>query len=316
MNNLFDNAIQSIQLGVEDYQANDPKRALSAVRNFYAGTLLLAKEVLVRTVPNADPKDVLSARPRPIPDGSGGIKFDPGDKTIDFSDIGKRFKDLGLPIDQNVLTDLNRIRSNVEHSFSMVPHMGMREAIARAFPVVVDLFRLAGEQPRAVLGDSWQVMLDVRGVYERELEACRRSFEGVDWKSDSMAEAAILCPVCESHLVERRDTSTTSHEDVDADCRACGAKIEAEKLVEVALDAHFEMEGHIAVKDGGEPPLSTCPECALETYVIWNEENGCVWCGLSLDECSMCSASLTPDNVSMDSNTLCGHCANTLSKDD
>jgi hypothetical protein len=48
MNTLFDNAIQSIQLGIEDYEHNDPMRALSAVRNFYAGTLLLAKEVLVR----------------------------------------------------------------------------------------------------------------------------------------------------------------------------------------------------------------------------------------------------------------------------
>lgn len=64
MNSLFGNAIQSVQLGISDYQANDPKRALSAVRNFYAGALLLAKEVLVRAAPNADPKEVLSARPR------------------------------------------------------------------------------------------------------------------------------------------------------------------------------------------------------------------------------------------------------------
>jgi hypothetical protein len=316
MNSLFGNAIQSIQLGIEDYQANDPKRALSAVRNFYAGTLLLAKEVLVRAAPNADPKDVLSARPRPIPDGTGGIKFDPGDKTIDFSDIGKRLKDFGLPIDQNALTDLNRIRSNVEHSFSSVPHSVMREAIARAFPVVVDLFRLAREQPHTALGDSWQVMLDVRAVYEKELAACRRSFDGVDWKSASMAEASPVCPECESHLVERRDTSKTHHEYADSDCRACGAKIEAERLVVATLDAHFAAESHFAAKDGDDPPLGACPECGLETYVIWQEENGCAWCCESLDECSMCSTSLTPSNVSADSNSLCGHCANILSKDD
>ena len=28
MNSLFNNAIQSIQIGIEDYQHNDPKRAL------------------------------------------------------------------------------------------------------------------------------------------------------------------------------------------------------------------------------------------------------------------------------------------------
>ena len=31
MSSLFENAVQSIQLGVEDYQANDPKRAFLAV---------------------------------------------------------------------------------------------------------------------------------------------------------------------------------------------------------------------------------------------------------------------------------------------
>ena len=55
MNSLFDNAVQSIQLGVEDYQSNDAKRAVSAVRNFYAGVLLLAKEVLIRAAPESDP---------------------------------------------------------------------------------------------------------------------------------------------------------------------------------------------------------------------------------------------------------------------
>ncbi len=54
MKTLFDNAVQSIQLGIEDYQSNDPKRTLSAVRNFYAGTLLLAKETLVSSAPNAN----------------------------------------------------------------------------------------------------------------------------------------------------------------------------------------------------------------------------------------------------------------------
>src|SRR6516165_2838278 len=72
MNTLFDNAVQSIPLGVEDYQANDPRRALSSVRNFYAGVLLLAKEVLVRQVPDSAPEDVLAARFKPIPDGQGG----------------------------------------------------------------------------------------------------------------------------------------------------------------------------------------------------------------------------------------------------
>ncbi|MGQ3075323.1 MAG: hypothetical protein ACT7A5_29945, partial [Ferrovibrionaceae bacterium] len=61
MNSLFDNAIQSIQLGLEDYKSNDPKRPLSAVRNFYSGLLLLAKETLVRATPNESAKIILAS---------------------------------------------------------------------------------------------------------------------------------------------------------------------------------------------------------------------------------------------------------------
>jgi hypothetical protein len=119
MHSLFDNAIQSIQLGVEDFGANDPKRTLSAVRNFYAGTLLLAKEVLVRAAPKASPDTILAARLKVVPDGKGDVLTKSvGHRTIDFVDIGERFKDFGLQIDHSALQDLNRIRAEVEHLYT------------------------------------------------------------------------------------------------------------------------------------------------------------------------------------------------------
>jgi hypothetical protein len=130
MNTLFDNAVQSIQLGVEDYQANDPRRALSSVRNFYAGILLLAKEVLRRQIPDTAPEYVLAARFKPVPDGQGGVEFVPaGNQTIDFSNIGSRFKDFGLGIDDVALKDLNRIRTDIEHYFTNEFRETVREAI-------------------------------------------------------------------------------------------------------------------------------------------------------------------------------------------
>lgn len=65
---LFSNAVRSIQIGIEVSSKNDPRRALSAVRNSYAGILLLAKEVLVRAVPNANSDDILSNRYKPVPE--------------------------------------------------------------------------------------------------------------------------------------------------------------------------------------------------------------------------------------------------------
>ncbi|GLR92248.1 hypothetical protein [Bradyrhizobium iriomotense] len=315
-NPLFKNAVESIQLGIEDYGANDPKRAMSAVRNFYAGVLLLAKEVLVRAAPAADPKEVLGARYKPVPDGHGGIKYDASDRTIDFSEIGERFRAFGLKIDQAALRELNRIRNDIEHLYTNAGPQTVREAIATAFPVVVDLFRLTEEDPRTALDGSWQAMLEVRAFHDRELADCRKSFEGVDWKSTVMAETSLICPECGSHLVSRKDVSRPDVQWADAECRACGADISAEELVEAALEAHFEVEAHIAAKDGGEQPVHPCPECGVKAFVIWNDENHCVWCEASLDECARCHVGLTSDNVSDSSSLLCSYCDNLMSKDD
>jgi hypothetical protein len=317
MNTLFDNAVQSIQLGVEDYQANDPRRALSSVRNFYAGVLLLAKEVLVRQVPDAAPEDVLGARYKPMPDGQGGLHFvTAGQQTIDFSNIGSRFKDFGLPIDNIALKDLNRIRTDIEHYYTNESRETVREAIAKAFPVVVDLFYLAEEVPHEVLGDAWQTMLEVRAVYEKELENCRASFGKINWPSNVMAEIAFNCPECQSDLVAQINRDNTDHTSGDAECRSCGAKISAEKAVEHALQMHFDLDNYMAAKDGDEGPLQTCPECGLDTYVVSEEETGCAWCELVLDECGRCSTSLTPSNVSFDNSAFCSYCDHMMSKDD
>jgi hypothetical protein len=315
-NSLFENAIQSIQIGVEDYQADDTKRALSAVRNFYAGTLLLAKEVLVRAAPSAEAKDVLGARYTPIPDGKGGVVFAPSKVTIDFQEIGGRFKAFGLKVDHTALNDLNRIRNDVEHYFSKVTHEAVREAIAKAFPVVVDFFHQLQEHPRDCLGDSWQVMLDVKAVYDRELAVCEKTFEGVNWESNALSEAAKLCPNCNSALVYRLDQSRDEAGFADAECRQCGEKIDAITLMETALEAHFEYESYSSAKDGNEDPLGVCPECSTKTYVRWNEENQCVNCHLELEDCARCGEQLTPNNLSDTSSSLCGYCANLFSKDD
>jgi len=255
MNSLFKNAIESIQLGVEDFKANDPRRALSAIRNFYAGTLLLAKEVLVRKAPKADPRAVIGTRFKPILD-NGDIKFEAAaNRTIDFEEIGQRFKDFGLPINRAALLDINKIRNDIEHHYTNATRKAVREAIAKAFPVVVDLFRLAGEEPRTALGDVWENMLEVRDLYERELAECRKTFEGVEWNSESMADAVPCCPKCDSQLLARIDTSTNIHEYADAECRMCGEKISAIKLIETALDKYFEAESYTAAREGGWRPL-------------------------------------------------------------
>lgn len=66
---LFANAIETIQIGVEDLLRNDERRVLSAVRNVHAGVLLLCKEKLRRLSPD---DEILLAQRLPSGDKSKG----------------------------------------------------------------------------------------------------------------------------------------------------------------------------------------------------------------------------------------------------
>ena len=318
MQNLFENAVQSIQLGVEDFKVHKPARALSAVRNFYAGLLLLAKEVLVRKVPNADESEVIAQGYRPVPDDSGGVKYVRQSKrTIDLATIGDRFRDFRITIDQKALKELSDIRNDIEHLYPKVPHDSVRQALAKAFPVAAELFRLAGEEPRKVIGEAWETMLEVRAVYDQERNACRATFGKVEWRSPILGHAPLICPECRSELVAQDDLDNRDQEDVKALCRSCGASINAEVLIETAVEAHLKWQSYVAMTDGDVAPLQHCPECGLATYILSEEEIGCVWCEFTLnDKCSRCHTPLMPDDVDFHNYNLCSYCGYLLAKDD
>ncbi len=317
MRNLFENAIQSIRLGVEDYQAGEAARALSAVRNFYAGLLLLAKEVLVRQAPNAGESEIIAADYKPVPDDSGGVKYEPQSKrTIDLATIGRRFRDFGISIDQKALKELSEIRNDIEHLYSQEPYDSVRQALAKAFPVAAELFRLAREEPRKVIGEAWETMLEVRAVYEQELQACRSTFEKVEWLTPILEDVPRKCLKCQSDLVEQKNPKNREQEEAEARCRSCGASISAELLIENSLIEHFRGESYIAMTDGDGAPLQFCPDCGLTTYVLSEEPVGCVWCGCVLGECIFCATGLAPDNVDLEDHSQCSYCGYLLAKDD
>jgi hypothetical protein len=319
---LYENAIEAIQLGVEDYVANDPRRSSSAVRNFYSGTLLLAKEALRRAAPNADPNIVLAARLKLTPDGDGGVEVEAdGHNTLDFSNIGRRLKDFDVEVDMTALQSLNRIRTDIEHSENPHDPDAVREAIARAFPVVSQLFNAIGELPAEALGDEpWGRMLNVAAMHEREHQACLQSFVGVKWSTNFLEGVDRTSPDCGSSLLELAPASAgqTDFQSVSARCRRCGSETEAEALVVHILDRHFEAEAHEAAKGGADTPLHVCPECGVEAYVTspYEDEHGCQWCGEQLGACAVCGEGLTPENVDWDNSSLCSYHGAQMAKDD
>jgi DNA-directed RNA polymerase subunit RPC12/RpoP len=320
---LFDNAMSSIRMGIEDYAQDKPERSLSAVRNFYAGLLLLAKEVLVRHVPNADPDEVIGAKYKPVPDGAGGVEhIQDGAQTIDFATVAKRFKDFGLPMDKaakSALDDLSTVRNDIEHRYTNKPAEVVRELIARAFPLTVQLFRLAGEDPRTLLSDVWAIMLEARDLYEAELARCRATLDAVGWLSATVAEARLRCTQCGSDLVEQRDPSNGDQVTMDLFCQGCGADLDVEAEIIEAVDRALSGEAYYRFKDAGESgPVFDCPDCSHATYI--DTENACANCGYEFEweaECVRCYASISlEDALAGFDNGLCPYCTHIMEKDD
>src|SRR5258708_39828887 len=99
MMELFRNALESIRVGVEDYQSNQRGRLVSAVRNIHAGILLLFKEKLRRLPPRGV---LMMAKIAPERNPSGSVVFvGQGRKTADVEQIRERFKALGIITDWN-----------------------------------------------------------------------------------------------------------------------------------------------------------------------------------------------------------------------
>lgn len=298
-------------MGIEDYQSNDPNRPVSAVRNFYAGVLLLAKAALVNAVPDADLNDVLAASYKPVPDGVGGVEYVAESKvTIDFNNIHKRFKDFGLNISRPALDELNRIRNELEHKYSDRPKEALRAAISAAFPVVIELFHHLDKSPGAYLGAAWEAMLQTHELFEAEKMTAATSFKKISWYSSTISEKGMLCPECAFPLLKQIDSENETQEDIELECRYCNSEPKIDAAIVYSLESHLEIDSYVRVKDGGEDgPIFFCVECNNEAYVDFEE--CCAVCGYGYGDqtCDSCGSSISLSDLSEGlDNGLCGYC--------
>jgi len=313
MPSLFENAVASIRMGVEDFRQQDPDRDVSAVRNFYAGVLLLAKEALIRAAPNADPELVIGARLKPVPDGAGGIEMEKvGHTTIDFQQIAERAKDFGINIDAQALRALNRIRNDMEHHYTNAPATAIRAAISKGFPVVASLFRQIDEVPMERLGEAWATMLQTKELYDQELQEARATLANMHWRSSSVTTELLRCKECKSELIEQTDPDNEDQDDVELRCRTCGTFLDAADMIEQVIDEVYGAEAFSRHKDTGEEgPVYICPACDRATLI--EAEDECANCGEPLDytsECGRCGEGISIQDFldGLDSG-LCSYCS-------
>jgi len=307
---LLRNAVESIQVGVEDYLMNDSRRYLSAVRNICAGILLLYKEKLYRLSPEHDKEVLIKKDIRPAYDNEGNIIFvGNGKKTVDVHEIEQRFTNLDIEVDWKKFNKLNQLRNNIEHYYTDESPDVVREVVAKSFILIRDFIsEHLQKDPLELLGDKcWQALLDTAEVYKAEEEACRKSFEKINWKYTALEESVnqIRCPDCHSSLIKAEDEGDY---DIYTSlfCSYCGCNFVFEEVIEPCLSNGLRAKAHTAIKEGDEPPLGTCPDCYRDTYLI--AEDCCTACGYKREyfECEMCGTPLSLDEQDLEG--LCSGC--------
>ena len=281
------------EIGVDDLLRNDDRRVLSAVRNVHAGVLLLCKEKLRRLSPLDE--ILLAQRFEPQPDHKGEVSIREGSaETTRLVSTTSRSvsKSFHVALDWKRFDAVADIRNHMEHSYFKGTRERARQAVADAFLVIRQLLVEAlREVPLKALGpECWNALLENADLFETELKSCQVTLENVEWETEAAARALpdFICPSCRSSLVRQRNSDNHRAAECRADLRCVQQRFRTWTGAELHIDETFGAEGHIAVKDGGEPPISTCPKSSKATYVV-AEEGRCAACDFTLPEDAACA---------------------------
>ena len=137
VDSLLKNALDSIQIGFEDYFSieQDNRRIISSIRNLHAGILLFLKWIIKRHTPGNSNALIMKNHKLRI-DGDKILAVTQGGKTIGREEIIDRLKVVGINIDENqklFLNKIGRIRNAIEHHFSDHPEQELENSILDAF---------------------------------------------------------------------------------------------------------------------------------------------------------------------------------------
>lgn len=309
---LLKNAIESIQIGVEDYLmgSDDDRRHQSAVRNICAGILLLYKEKLYRLSPSHDKEVLIKQHIKPMINEEGNVVFvGNSKKTVDVQEIKARFNSLKITVDWKKFDELNQLRNTIEHYYTDKSPDAVREVIAKSFILIQDFInKCLEEEPHSLLGeDCWQTLLTTADVYKAEEETCRQSFDKFSFQPQIMNLIVenIRCPFCHSNLIKAKDKNSIFP---SMNCSSCGEIFEFDDAIEECLSHdepfagesfaycnHCEYTEQPSVVRLGDKGI--CFSC----HTIYDEVGNCHYCGESvagnledsfLSGCLMCDGQM------------------------
>lgn len=268
---LFRNAVTSIELGVEDFQNADARRLTSAVRNLYAGVLLLFKCVLERHSPPGSDGALIYQKIEPELQSDGTVVLKGKGTTVDRNDIERRMKALKLVVDWAPLKAIARIRNDMEHLHYKDPRSQAEAAFSNSLPLIVSLLEVhLDESPaKSFSVECWDFLTDNEKIFEERRSRCWATFDGYEFVSETQEYAfkAVRCS-CGSSMIRRVDPAQTILEMLELQCADCLERLDIEEVFEAAISEATFADQYIAMTDGGEPPLVMCPECLHDSWFV------------------------------------------------
>lgn len=312
---ILDNAVHSIQIGVEDYQSTDIRRNVSAVRNISAGILLLYKEKLCRLSPIDDPYLLISKDIRPSINEDGTLAFkmfsSRPDKieTVNVAEIQKLFSSLKISTDWERFNRINKLRNDIEHFYAKEEPDVIREIISNCFLIIRDfLTNELLEDPLKLMGNEcWNSLLEVSEIYEKELKQCKLSHSQVQWPFHTIFRSLdhLRCIECPSELIKVTD-NVAAYPDIGMACGSCGHQFLFSAVIVECLHDELFADAYEAMTQGGEFPWEDCEECGLPTFVP--AESACMNCCTKI-EYERCIECKEPIGEYSAGDGLCDRCA-------
>jgi len=284
MHDIIANGLNSIRVGLEDFEqaANNDARLTSAVRNVYAGILILAKGKLYDLSP-AGSRGILIRVVRPELVNQQLELVAVKDKTIGYDEIKKRFEHFRLKLDWAKIERIRAIRNDLEHFYHPGAPSNVQEALADAATVIRDLLAILHLDPVNDLGQHWwDILLRNRRIFDAELADCRATFARVHWINDTARAASeyLSCRECKSPLIRKLEDDNARQNGMRLGCAACGIQSDIQAAMEHAVTRQYFKELYEAHSQGGEMPVVRCPQCKRDALVI--DTAACVACGHAL----------------------------------
>lgn len=322
---LLDNAVDAVSMGIEDLgmAAYDMRRGVTAVRNVFAGLLLVYKSHLAKI--SSSVNSALIWKNVSLRNVDGRWQYVPDERrTVDVDDILRLFKENGIRIDKEKLKRIRRYRNATEHYYDInnVPHNTVVEYVVDSLILVRDfIVQYIGKKPEEVFGrDVWHSFLHNNAIVANKRVERAELINGLEWFAPEVKELFLRmgCPHCSSDLLVPQRIDSSKAVEHSFSCFGCGRVSGYDDVVLAFCDdvmfstIELAENNGIAVMTG----FGECPECA---GISFSDELGlCIACGYR-DEpvCARCNESIVADEMDVyNAHGTCRRCQNLYDRDD